>query len=101
VSDPSLKKGFDELNESLEALREQTRALFPDPATIRQPFFHCWFLSVPQLLILLDGVKGPEEFRKELWRTRHIVTGSSDFYFDHARMHQIAASAAASRAAVA
>jgi len=99
VSEPSLKKGFDELNESLEAVRGQIRALYPNQATIREPFFHCWFLSVPQLLILLDGVKGEEQFKKELWRTRSVVTGSSNFYWDYARMCQISANAATSRAA--
>jgi hypothetical protein len=99
VNEPMLRKGFDELNKSLEAVREQIRELYPNQVTINQPFFHCWFLNVPQLLILLDGVEGAEAFRRELWRTRHIVTGSSNFYRDYAHMCRIAASAEASRAA--
>ena len=98
VNDPTLQQGFANLNKSLEALRRQTAALHPDQAEIPQPFFHCWFLSVPQILVLLDEVEGAEALRQALWKTRHVVTGSSDFYFDHARMKQIAANAQAARA---
>jgi hypothetical protein len=99
VNDPVLREGFDELNRSLEAVREQIRELYPNQPTINQPFFHCWFLNVPQLLILLDEVNGAGAFRRELWRTRHIVTGSSSFYWDYAWMCQADANAQASRAA--
>jgi hypothetical protein len=99
INEPTLKSGFNELNKSLEALREQIRELYRNQPAINQPFFHCWFLSVPQLLILLDGVEGAEAFRRELWRTRHIVTGSSNFYWDYAHTCQISADAEASRAA--
>lgn len=47
-----------------------------------QPFFHNWFLSVPQFLVLLDGVSSATEFDDALNLTRHITTGSKDFYFD-------------------
>ena len=99
ANEPTLRKEFDELNKSLEAVREQIRELYPNQPAINQPFFHCWFLSVPQLLVLLDKVEGAEEFRRELWRTRHIVTGSSNFYWDYAHWCRIAANAEANRAA--
>jgi hypothetical protein len=47
---------------------------------------------VPQLLVLLDGVGDPEEFRAALWKTRSVTTGSSDFYFDLAFMQRRIAS---------
>ena len=75
----SLNEKFDEINEALNEIREQTVALHPGQKEINQPFFNCWFLSVPQLLVLLDGVTDPAGFRAALWSCRHVVTGSSDF----------------------
>jgi hypothetical protein len=82
ASDASLKGRFDAINKSLAELRAQLNELAHGAPTVSQPFFHCWFLSVPQLLVLLDDVQGEEDFRKALWDTRHFTTGSSDFYFD-------------------
>ena len=88
VNDPSLQKQFSEFNALLAELRGQVAALYPGGTEVNQPFFHCWFLSVPQLLVLLDAVDGPEQFRQALWKTRHLATGSSDFYFDNAFMRK-------------
>ncbi len=82
VSDASLKKDFDKLNALLAEVRQQVNALHTDDKELDRPFFHCWFLSLPQLLVLLDGVQGEEAFKNALWKTRHIATGSSDFYYD-------------------
>lgn len=84
----SLNEKFEELNELLVAIRKQVAALYPGQKEVNQPFFNCWFLSVPQLLVLLDGVTDGASFRAELWSCRHVVTGSSDFYFDLSRMRQ-------------
>ena len=86
-ADPALKKRFNELNTLLGDVRAQISLLYPGIAELNQPFFHCWFLSVPQLLLLLDGVSSADEFKAALWKTRHMSTGSSDFYFDNAYMH--------------
>lgn len=48
------------------------------------PFDNCWFLSLPQLLIILDDVNSNESFKNALWRTRHFSTKSLNFYFDYA-----------------
>jgi len=92
VNDPSLRKAFMVFNELLDQLRKQIGRLHPGAATLDQPFFHCWFLSVPQILVLLDGIQGTEMFKEALWKTRHIVTGSCDFYFDNAHMRKLEAS---------
>lgn len=47
------------------------------------PFFGCWFLSVSQLLILLDGVKDFKDFKKALWQTRHITMKTFDWYYEY------------------
>jgi len=84
--DPSLNKKFDEINKALLEIREQVTALHPGQKEVNQPFFHCWFLSVPQLLVILDGVIDGAGFKSALWSCRHIVTGSSDFYFELSMM---------------
>jgi hypothetical protein len=69
-------------------MREQV--MIPNQGdTARKPFFNCWFLSVPQLLLLLDGVSDGSAFKTVLWSTRHIVTGNSDFYADLANMRKV------------
>lgn len=78
----SLNKKFEEINKALNEIREQVAALHPGQRVVNQPFFNCWFLSMPQLLVLLDGVTGTADFKAALWSCRHVVTGSSDFYFD-------------------
>jgi hypothetical protein len=91
VSDPDMQKAFAKFNALLDELGEQLKILHPGAADLDQPFFHCWFLSVPQLLVLLDGVQGAEAFKQALWKTRHVVTGSADFYYDNAWMRKAAA----------
>lgn len=85
----SLNKKFDEINEALVEIREQVAALYPGEKEINQPFFNCWFLSVPQLLVLMDGVTDGASFKAALWNCRHVVTGSSDLYFDLSYMKRL------------
>jgi hypothetical protein len=100
VNDEALKKDFTKLNILLAQLREQAKALGQEKEENNQPFFHCWFLSIPQLLVLLDGVQGADAFKKALWQTRHITFSSLDFYFEHAYMRKLKASALASGTAI-
>lgn len=82
----ALKKKFDSLNSDLAALRDQVAALYPRGDERRRPFFNCWFLSVPQILLLLDDATDAESFKAALWSTRHFTTGRSDFFADYAYM---------------
>src|SRR5262249_40586055 len=86
VRDPALKSKFDKFNATLRELREQLAALHPGETQLDQPFFHCWFLSVPQLLVALDDVRDAQGLKDAIWKTRHLITGSSDFYYDNAFM---------------
>lgn len=82
-SDLKLKKKFDQLSDKLRKLREQQKELVTlDGRRKSNPFFNCWFLSVPQLMILLDEVTDNESFKSALWAVRHISTGSLNFYFE-------------------
>lgn len=49
-------------------------------------FFNCWFLSVPQILLLLDGVSTDREFKDNLLRTKHMTMKTLDFYYEYSYM---------------
>ncbi|MDF2387805.1 hypothetical protein JMG10_40560 [Nostoc ellipsosporum NOK] len=75
---------FNTLEENLNEFQEKFKELVQlDPTRADNPFYNCWFLSVPQLLILLDNVNCNDDLKRELWRTRSITTGSLDFYREY------------------
>jgi hypothetical protein len=51
----------------------------------RDWFFNCWFLSVGHLMVMLDNVASADEFKRELFMTRSVTTGSLDFYFEYSQ----------------
>jgi hypothetical protein len=53
------------------------------------PFFNCWFLSLGHLLVMLDHVSSHESLWDALGQTRHMTTGSLDFYFEYAQARAI------------
>lgn len=79
INDSKHAKKFKKLNEKLDEFRAQTIEL-NNLGVLHKRFFNCWFISVPQFLVLLDDVKSNDDFKRELWRTRHLTTGSLDFY---------------------
>jgi len=80
--EPAMNNKVKQFNTKLGELRDQFAALHAGKTEVHAPFFHCWFLSIPQLLVLLDGVTGSDEFKKALWQTRSLASGTSDFYHD-------------------
>ena len=82
VHDKKHEEDFDKLNKTIAALQHQSRVLYPEGGEHQRPYFNCWFFSLPQLMIILDGVSGPEDFRDALWATRGITTGQGDLCFD-------------------
>ena len=95
VPDERHKVVIDELNELLLKLHDQVKELdqYEKDDGPYRPFFHCWFLSISQLMLMLDDVRDANAFRSELWQTRHIHTGSSDFYHDYAFIKKLRAQA--------
>jgi hypothetical protein len=83
-----LSKKLDEINDALAEVREQVATLHLGSRERRQPFFHCWFVSVPQLLVVLDDVMDGDSLKSLLWTPRHTMTGSSDFYFELSHMRK-------------
>ncbi|HEX7325865.1 MAG TPA: hypothetical protein VF292_11010 [Rhodanobacteraceae bacterium] len=90
-----LASKFDKMNSMLVDIRQQISILHQSEKIVAQPFFSCWFISVPQILILLEGVTDAAGFKAELWTCRHIVTGSSDLYYDLSRTRRLRSEATA------
>ena len=84
--DPVYDKRFKLINDALQEIRDQYSATHEGESEIHQPFFNCWFLSIPQLLVILDVVTDANSFREALWSCRHITTGTSDLYFEISKM---------------
>ncbi len=85
-ADPAYDKRFRAINDALQEIRDQYNFAHQGDSEIRQPFFNCWFMSIPQLLVMLDEVTDADSFRKALWSCRHVTTGTSDLYFEISKM---------------
>lgn len=84
TDDSGVKKKIEQVNNAMMELRQVNKNLWmaAGSPSAWSPFKSSWFLSVPQILILLDGVTCAEEFEVELGRTRQMTTGHKDFYVD-------------------
>ena len=71
-----------------ELVRQLTKLIRFEPNYRDQPFFNTWFISIPQLLVLLDGVTSAEQLDNVLRSMKYIVTGSGDFGFELARARE-------------
>ncbi|MFM0134114.1 hypothetical protein, partial [Paraburkholderia sediminicola] len=69
-----LQKGFIELKEIGTRLGELTKTF---------PFENSYFLSIPQLLLLLEKSTGADSLVDELLRTRRMITPLRDFYGEY------------------
>ncbi|MGD9679901.1 MAG: hypothetical protein AB7W16_01845 [Candidatus Obscuribacterales bacterium] len=81
--DSQIQKKFVELNESLHELRFLLEELVKLGSVKRNLFIDSWFVSVPQLLQILDSVNSNEDFERELLRVKHVTTGYRDFYREY------------------
>ena len=93
--DPTYNKRLKNINTALHEIREQYNATHSGKTEVHQPFFNCWFMSIPQLLIVLDEVRDAETFKSALWSYRHMVTGTSDLYFEISNIRRMNAEVAA------
>ena len=55
-----------------------------NPRQEQFPFYDCWFLSLPQFLILIDDLSEKKSIKKLLDQTKYISTASLNFYFEYA-----------------
>jgi hypothetical protein len=49
---------------------------------------NCWFLGIPQLLVMLEHTTDPESFWRELKRTKHMSLGRLSWFFEYFFMRQ-------------
>ncbi|WP_157212260.1 hypothetical protein [Desulfomonile tiedjei] len=82
--DQGLQKKLEKVRSECLELREcLMRLLGPSERPFDRPFFNCRFISLPQLLVMLDEVTCNESLRQSLWRTRSVSYGTRDFYAEH------------------
>lgn len=74
-------------NPDYVALLKQTEEILGGKQ-VNWPFFNCWFLSVPQLLVLLDDVHDVEAFRAVFFSKRAMTLDVADLYYFHSRYGQ-------------
>lgn len=78
------KQELHKINKKLKEFKDEFDELCKlDPQEAINPFYNCWFLSVPQLLVILDKVDSNDDFKQEIFRTRSVTTGCLDFYNDY------------------
>lgn len=78
-------KKIESLNDRAVKLNDQIKLLCEFENQYHQhPFFNCWHLSLPQLLVLLDRVTSNEAFWRELSSTRHVSMHTLDWYTEYA-----------------
>ena len=94
ATDTEINRKMECLNNNLGAIREQVATLHSELKTPVPVFMNCWFLSIPQLLVLLDGVQDPDGFWNSLKMIRNISFGSSDLYYERTLMLRAKAAAA-------
>jgi len=72
-------------NKRLEDWRKTVTALrdYVIEGKPERPFFNSIFLSVPQILTLLERIKNAHEFFDEITRGRSMVYGLQDFYSEY------------------
>ncbi|NJO55906.1 MAG: hypothetical protein HC834_05590 [Rhodospirillales bacterium] len=80
ASSPMVKEIEDLQRKLRDCVGELARLEAPQPDV----FFTSAFLSVPQVLILLDDVKDANGLASAFLSTRHTSTGTGDFLFDYA-----------------
>lgn len=88
IENEKLEKSINGLNRAAEDWREQSKLLY-GAEMVNNPFMHCWFLSLPQLLLVLEGVDGPEAFRNAMLVNRHLIMNTQDFYYEYSQARNL------------
>jgi len=93
VNDKEWEKRFRGFFDAQEDLREQVRTLRAQAGGDLGPnlFMNVGFLSLPQLLVLIDGVNSPDTFHQALMFNRNVTMGSGDFYFELSQLRRLKA----------
>lgn len=96
IVDTTIRSTDPEAERKLKALERRGQQLGALNRELQQyrpmepnPFFNCWFMSLGQLLVVLDHVMSPSHLWTELQRTRSVSFGSLDFYFEYSEMRRL------------
>ncbi|MEM8721496.1 MAG: hypothetical protein AAGE84_19750 [Cyanobacteria bacterium P01_G01_bin.39] len=54
-----------------------------------KPFFNCYYLSLPQLLIILDQISSEEDLKNEICKLRNASFSTMDFYQEYKYINTI------------
>lgn len=75
---------IDKVNKKLEELQNNYQELYKEAGSPENPrmFFNCWFLSLPQFLILIDDVYDKEGLEQKLSHSRYLSYNTNDFYYE-------------------
>jgi hypothetical protein len=78
------------INKKLPILLQQHEHLKSlNPRQEQFPFYNCWFLSLPQFLILIDDLSEKKSIKKLLDQTKYSSTASLNFYFEYATAKEL------------
>jgi len=81
--DPKIVEGFNKLEkERIEWEKQFTELSALDPNFDHFPFFNCWYLSIQQLMLILNYSSDNESFIKALLSTKHVTLSSLNFYYE-------------------
>lgn len=85
ANDPD-RYSADDINKINKALLELHKQYssdeFDEYIKSNNPFFNCRFFNIFHFLEILNNVQSAEDFKREIWRTRHISTASKDWFRD-------------------
>jgi hypothetical protein len=83
TSNQKLVKKYTEINEQIKIWTVQAAHLQVQNETFDHfPYYDCWFISLPQLLVLLRYTKDNISFHEALRSIKSVSLGSSNFYFE-------------------
>jgi hypothetical protein len=71
--DGATAQKLEKLNQRVSLLRTEIEQLTKLGQPAHRLFFNCWFFSLPQLVLLLDGIDEPAGFRGRLDKLRHFT----------------------------
>ena len=85
-----IEKRYGHLNKKCSQFRDLINRRHTHHNTeLFQHLMGCWFLSLSQILLMLNNSSSPSEFLKEFKRMKHITYKSLDFYFEYKQSNRI------------
>ena len=90
VNNSEFESDFEEIKEKILMLRTQGEKLAQYDGFYKSvPFHNCWFLSLPQLLMLLDDSVDNDSFVNKLISIKFVTTSSIDYYYDYTQLNRL------------